>query len=59
MSFNCARVQQKHGGLDLMDALVALTEFKLDQKNFIIKFLFFAYYCPELLASLSKRLSIS
>ena len=34
MSFNCARVQQKHGGVDLMDALVALYRIHARSKKF-------------------------
>ena len=34
MSFKCARVQQKHGGVDLMDALVALYRIHARSKKF-------------------------
>ena len=41
MSFNCARVQQKHGGVDLMDALVTLYRIHARLKKFYHK----NFYC--------------
>ena len=37
MSFNCSRVQQKHGAVDLMDALVALYRIHARSKKFYYK----------------------